>query len=305
MTSVASVMSADVVTTNIGVMNAKSQQTLRIMTFNFKATTNNIGDFFSRQETYRLHLAAKMIKAVNPDIIAFQEPHLFDLEKLQKLLPHYAWFGEPTRLTVSDIISKVDSWNLIDKLKLKSIVNQADINAVMYKKRRLEFIDHGTFWLNEGQDRYKLGWGAKSERTCTWAQFKDKRTKKKMWIFNAHLDHKVEVARVKSLHMIHKVMKGKTENNQEPALIVGDFNMGENRLECMYVNPWNLINTKAAALKTFGRYYTYIPFASTFDYILMNNLALFTVEQHGVVEYTINGKAPSDHYAVVADVVLN
>jgi endonuclease/exonuclease/phosphatase family metal-dependent hydrolase len=52
-------------------------------------------------------------------------------------------------------------------------------SAIFYKKDRFEILNSGNFWLSETPDKPGKGWDATCcNRICSWAQFKDKKTKR-------------------------------------------------------------------------------------------------------------------------------
>ena len=74
---------------------------------------------------------------------------------------------------------------------------------ILYKKSRMRCLQSGTFWLSETPDKVgSKGWDAALPRICTWAQFEDKNTKWKFWMFNLHMDHVGTKARSESAKLV-------------------------------------------------------------------------------------------------------
>ena len=97
---------------------------------------------------------------------------------------------------------------------------------IFYKKDRIKCLESGTFWLSETPEEIgSLGWDARYPRICTWAHFKDKKTGKKFWMFNLHMDHRGVEARKQSCHLI--LAKVKEMCGKQPYILTGDFNVDQ------------------------------------------------------------------------------
>jgi endonuclease/exonuclease/phosphatase family metal-dependent hydrolase len=68
-------------------------------------------------------------------------------------------------------------------------------------------------------------WGNTITRICTWARFVD-RDGRAFWHFNVHLDHISQPSREKSTLLLAQRM-AERRNLDEPAIVTGDFNVGE------------------------------------------------------------------------------
>ena len=103
---------------------------------------------------------------------------------------------------------------------------EGEYAPIFYKKDRIKCLQSGTFWLSETPDVVaSVGWDAKYTRICTWGQFKDKKTGKKFWMFNLHMDHRGVEARKQSALLVMdriKMMCGK-----QPYILLGDFNVDQ------------------------------------------------------------------------------
>lgn len=96
---------------------------------------------------------------------------------------------------------------------------------IFYKKDRLKLLQSGNFWLSEETDYPNKGWDAALPRICSWGQFKDKKTKKKFWFFNLHMDHVGVKARSESAKLI--LQKIKEMCKKDPVILTGDFNVDQ------------------------------------------------------------------------------
>ena len=98
--------------------------------------------------------------------------------------------------------------------------------AIFYKSDRIKCLSSGHFWLSETPEVVgSVGWDAKYTRICTWGQFKDRRTGKKFWMFNLHMDHRgVEARKQSALLVMDRIQK---MCGKQPYILLGDFNVDQ------------------------------------------------------------------------------
>lgn len=97
---------------------------------------------------------------------------------------------------------------------------------ILYNSNVLEVINSGNFWLSETPlVLNSKSWDSYSVRMCTWAEFSfiEDRTKK-FRLFNTHLDHISEKARINGFEVILEKYKRLNEIEKMSSFIVGDFN---------------------------------------------------------------------------------
>src|SRR5690606_7432635 len=99
-----------------------------------------------------------------------------------------------------------------------------EFTAIFYKKDKFELIEQHTFWLSQTPDKISKGWDADYERIATYALFRDKRTKKEIWVMNTHFDHIGKEARRNSAKMILDKVKELKAKKDVPVFVTGDFN---------------------------------------------------------------------------------
>jgi endonuclease/exonuclease/phosphatase family metal-dependent hydrolase len=93
----------------------------------------------------------------------------------------------------------------------------------MYRKDKVELLKWGVFWISETPEVMSKGWDTSQRRICTWGEFKDKASGKKLFYFNTHLDHKSEEAAEKSISLIIKKIQEIAGDND--IYLTGDFNL--------------------------------------------------------------------------------
>jgi len=96
---------------------------------------------------------------------------------------------------------------------------------IFYKKERFDLLKSGTFWLSKTTDHPNVGWDAAYPRICTWGEFLDRTSNKKIWFFNLHMDHKGMTARRESAKLVLK--KVKEMAGSDYAILTGDFNVDQ------------------------------------------------------------------------------
>jgi len=103
-------------------------------------------------------------------------------------------------------------------------IHEGEHMSVFFDSKRMELLDWGTYWLSETPDVPSLGWDAACKRTATWALLKDRRSGKRFWFVNTHLDHVGVVARREGLALIAGNIAAMNPEGL-PMVLTGDFNV--------------------------------------------------------------------------------
>lgn len=101
---------------------------------------------------------------------------------------------------------------------------EGEYMSIFWNKKKVSMLKWGTFWLSETPDKPSMGWDAACKRTATWALMKDKRTGKKFYFVNTHLDHKGKEAQKNGLKLIVERI-AEINSDGYPMILTGDFNM--------------------------------------------------------------------------------
>ncbi len=151
----------------------------------------------------RAPMIAQLVKFHDFNIFGTQEGFKRQLDDLKTLLPGYEYIG----------IAREDG------------KNKGEHSAIFYDMNMFDLLDHGDFWLSETPGSPSLGWDAACIRICTWGKFRHKASGKIFQIFNLHLDHVGEKARVESVRLVQEKMK---ETGMDlPTFLMGDFNVDQ------------------------------------------------------------------------------
>lgn len=283
-------------------------QNLFVGTYNIRNDNNNDrkeGNGWER----RCPIICDLLNFEDPDIFGTQEAKINQLHDLQNGLDGYNYIG----------IGRDDG------------KERGEYSAIFYKKDRLAKIKSGNFWLNETPDKPKLGWDAACIRICTWGEFMDKKTKRKFYFFNLHMDHVGVVARRESAKLVIKKIEEIT-SGKAPVILTGDFNVDQSdeifkifSASGILKDSYSAAEKRFATNGTFNDFDTELKTNSRIDHIFVS--PNFDVKRYGVLTdgyWTEKGskedlnsnkapkelkfrkytrRAPSDHYPVLVKVV--
>lgn len=262
----------------ISTLNA---QELSVMTYNIKLDYPKEGE---NSWTNRKPFMVNQIKFYEPDVLGVQEAMPNQMNDLNKLLSDYNYVG----------VGRDDG------------KNKGEYSAIFYKKEDYKIIKQSTFWLSETPERVSMGWDAVCNRVCTYALFKNKKTKQKFWVFNTHFDHVGKKARKKSAELIvQKITKLNSKNL--PVVLMGDFNMEPNHDSIRFINK-HLEDSKTIAdidfgpTGTFNGFHFDKPVTRRIDYIFVS--PEIKVNKYAVLSDSKDCKYPSDHLPVLAEIEI-
>jgi endonuclease/exonuclease/phosphatase family metal-dependent hydrolase len=100
--------------------------------------------------------------------------------------------------------------------------------AVYWRKDRFEKTDGGHFWLSEAPDTPGVkGWDAAHPRMVTWVKLKDRKAPggKPILFLNTHLDNRGQQARIEGAKMLRDRLA--TLGAGCSVIVTGDFNSAE------------------------------------------------------------------------------
>ena len=153
-------------------------------------------------------------------------------------------------------------------------------------------------------------WDAAFNRVCTYALFKDKKTKSFFWIFNTHLDHVGEVARTKGIQLI--LTKIELLNSKKYLVIfMGDFNSEPNTERIVELKKVMDDSRDVSKEKPFGPSGTFNNFnhnesvTKLIDYIFISKNSNIEVIKYAVLSDSKDLKYPSDYLPVYGELKLN
>jgi endonuclease/exonuclease/phosphatase family metal-dependent hydrolase len=262
---------------------------LRIMSFNIRYNNTEDGE---NAWPNRKELVVSMIRSYKVDIVGLQEALKDQIDFLIHELTEFAWFG----------VGRDDGKEM------------GEYTAVLFRRDRLQLVDSATFWLSESPEAPGLGWDAVCNRTVTWGFFLDKHAGTSFYLFNTHFDHQGEKARKESALLLLSQLDVIADN--EPVIVTGDFNAtpSSSVYETLtqtsdFQEGVTLLDTrKVSRNNPYGPNGTFTGFdintspSGPIDYIFVNGRV--EVLSHATLSDTFNGRYPSDHMPVLAEVVL-
>ncbi|ULQ57789.1 endonuclease/exonuclease/phosphatase family protein [Flavihumibacter rivuli] len=266
---------------------AAMAQDLNVMSFNIRLHT--AADSLNAWP-YRKDLVASQILYHEAHIIGVQEALHDQMMDLQQRLPGYQYAG----------VGRDDG------------KQKGEYSAIFYDTKRLEALESATFWLSETPEvPGSKSWDAAITRIVTWVKFRDRKTKKTFYAFNTHFDHMGKQARKESAQLLLRQVEAIA--GKIPAVITGDFNATPSdepiRVILDNSNSLHLKDSKGlSASPHYGPTGTFNGFTSKelnnepIDHIFLKGN--WKVGSHATISQTWQGRFASDHFAVIARLVL-
>ena len=237
-------------------------------------------DLFEKSWFYRAHLIVADVNTVKTDIIGFQEVTFMHYAYLVKAMPDYA-----------SEISYRDNFVLSEGC------------PIFYRTDKYERVDSGSFWLSETPDVMSKSWGAAHYRICTYIILKDKATGEDFVVFNTHLDHVSDEARIEGIKV---VLSKIAEFGNIPAFLMGDFNADPDSETILstgeaFDDAHNIadIADEGATYHKWGER----PDRERIDYIMISK-GTSTVSEYRIVNNCHDGVYSSDHSSIYIKVKL-
>lgn len=263
---------------------------LRTMTWNVRFDFEDDGP---NRWVHRKEAVARLIEASEASIVAIQEDKSEQVADLEPLLTEYAFVGRG-----------------------RNADGSGEHCSILYKKRHLSLVDSGAFWLSETpREPGSHMKGDNYPRVVTWAALKTSRGKK-ILALNTHLPEGDEDGlRTRALEIvrdwlaIHLDIDRPGEAIDIPVVVAGDFNTdaGTDPYDVLTQGDRITLADAWAEAKPRGWGGTYNGFKGLrtkkrIDWILVGGPV--RVVAAGKFEEQVDGRWPSDHYPVYADLEM-
>lgn len=233
-------------------------------------------DFGKKSWFYRADLLVDGVAEAAPGVVGFQEATKWQYNYLCDVLTGYG-----------SVIEYRDN-----------AVNSEGC-PIFYRTDLYDRIDSGSFWLSETPEQMSKSWGAAFSRICSYVILEDRATGAQFAVFNTHLDHESEEARINGIG----VVLGKIEEfGGIPAVLMGDLNAEEDSetyrsaTESFFDVKYQTEDTRQGA--TYQNWGTELD-RDCIDYILISKTG-FAVESYRVMNETRDGVYTSDHFPICA-----
>ena len=201
----------------------KDSEGLKVMSYNIRYGSAEDG---TNSWKYRWPATIEMLNDVQPDVFGVQEALDFQLTHVSEMARNYKNVG----------VGREDG------------KHDGEHMAIFWNKKTVKMLKWGTFWLSETPEKPSMGWDAACFRTATWALMKDKKTGKKFYFVNTHLDHVGKEARRLGLKLIVDRIDD-INPEKYPMVLTGDFNVRPDN-PCLVDLDKIMTSTRKIAKKT-------------------------------------------------------
>lgn len=243
---------------------------LRVMSYNLRCLAPT--DLGKKTWFYRADLVIDSIEKEQPGVIGFQEATKWQ----------YSYLCDTMKGYDSIITYRDDAFN-------------SEGCPVFFRTDLYTLIDKGSFWLSETPDEMSKDWGAACFRICSYAILKDKATDTEFVVFNTHLDHISDTARINGIKVVLDKIK---EFGSIPAVLMGDLNAEEDSdtyksaTESFLDVKYQTENTMTSC--TYQNWGADLE-SECIDYVMISKQG-FRVNSYKVVTETYDGVYTSDHF---------
>ena len=252
---------------------------IKVMSYNIRNGEAHDG---TNSWQYRIPATMMMLKDQAPDVFGVQEAYSYQVEAI-KTFTDYKAVG----------VGREDG------------KKKGEFMSIFYNKKTVKMIKWGTFWLSETPKKPSTGWDGACRRTATWALMKDKKSGKKFYFVNTHLDHVGVEARKNGLALVNQKISEMNKKNL-PVILTGDFNVTLEDPCLKVVDSW-MKSARATAVKSdasgsfndWGKQNPELPI----DYIYYSDFSSCLVFEVVKKSYD-NRKFVSDHFPVSAILVF-
>ncbi len=260
--------------TQVELQEIYAENELKVMSCNVRCIAPT--DLGKKSWFYRADLIVKGIQNNQAGVIGFQEVTKWQYNYLTECMPQYD----------SIITYRDDAFN-------------SEGCPIFYRSDIYSLIDKGSFWLSETPEVMSKDWGAACYRICSYAILKDNATQTEFVVFNTHLDHVSDEARINGINVVLDKIK---EFCGIPAVLMGDLNAEENS-ETYKSATENFLDVKYQTENTMTSC-TYQAWGeqldrNCIDYIMISKTG-FKVNSYKVLTETYDGVYPSDHFSLVS-----
>ncbi|MFA9478225.1 endonuclease/exonuclease/phosphatase family protein [Phycisphaerales bacterium AB-hyl4] len=253
---------------------------MRVMTCNVRFPTEKDGD---NRWVHRKQLLSDVIRSYDPDIIGFQELWREQQQFMMEQLPSHAWFG---------MADTRDS--------------NRPMNAIAWRDDRFQLVSPGGYWLSETPHvTGSRSWDSSNIRMANWVRLYDVNAEREFRFINTHLDHRGQQARPEQAHLINQ--DAEAFDDAYPQILTGDMNdtpdsAAINRfLDSGWRDTYEAVHQSMETGLTIHHFHgpdDPVP-PKRIDWIFMRGP--LKAHHAQVIRDNDNGRYPSDHYFVLAD----
>ena len=256
---------------------------LDVMTFNIRTAIGRDGD---NVWPNRKELVAETIARFNPHVLGLQEALAGQIDFLAAEMPEYRWVG-------------------VDR-GLNGGTGLSEATPIFYRYQELVPIESGTFWLSDNQDPPRRR--RRVSRIVTWARFHHLETGQQIYVYNTHFTLRRGRRQLLSAAQINARIAELPPGSA--VIVMGDFNaVAESSETWREATSQGLRDAWLIAGERHGPALTSNGFGpppegreGRIDWVLVGGS--ITVRSVATVVHSAEGRYPSDHYPVVAALLV-
>lgn len=251
---------------------------LKVMSYNIRLGSANDG---TNSWALRYPATAEMIKDQAPDVFGVQEALSYQVYFIEENFRNYKSVG----------------------VGRENGKKEGEHMSIFWNTKTVKMLKWGTFWLSDTPEKPSMGWDAACYRTATWALMKDKKTGKKFYFVNTHLDHVGKEAQKNGLKLIVDRI-AKINKEDYPMVLTGDFNVRPDNKVLADLDA-RMTSVRKIAAKT-DKHDTYNGWGKgngIIDYIYVSGFSSYPEYQTVTKRYT-DRKFVSDHYPIAARLIF-
>ena len=220
------------------------------------------------------------------------------LQDIASQAPGIIGFQEATRWQYQYLVDVLQGYDSVIDYRDESIISEGC--PIFYNEALYTLKEKGSFWLSETPDVMSKDWGAAHYRICSYVILTDKTSGQDFVVFNTHLDHVSDEARINGIAV---VLDKIAQFGGLPAVIMGDFNALEGSKTYESATTYFLDAQYAAAQTMEGHTYQHWGDPAKYkrlDYFMISQTG-WEALRYAVVQPVHDGVYASDHCPIVLE----
>lgn len=223
------------------------------------------------------------------------------LSNIAQQAPGIIGFQEATRWQYDYMVDVLTGYDSVIDYRDNSPLSEGC--PIFYNESLYTLKDKGSFWLSETPEVMSKDWGSQCYRICSYVILTEKASGQDFVVFNTHLDHVSDEARIKGIDV---VLDKISQFGGLPAVIMGDFNALEGSQTYLSATE-HFLDAQYAAMDT-CQSHTYQNWGNPekykrLDYFMISKTG-FIAHAYQVVQPIHDGVYASDHCPIVLQLTL-
>lgn len=217
-------------------------------------------------------------------------------EVLRDNAPDVIGFQEVEPATRAWLQDTLDSYIFVGSGRNKMLMDEG--NPIAFKKSRFNLLEMGSFWLSSTPYRpgSRFLFQSICPRICNYVLLHDLESLNTFYVFNTHLDHVSQSARLNGIKQIIKKINARKLYPDAPYIILGDFNAFPESQEIKYLTEkLELSDLTAGIENTFHNFGKYTD-GHKIDYIFASGD--IESQEVGIWTSSIDNLYLSDHHLI-------